>query len=446
MAENLIENNRRCCRPWPLTIRGWLVLISSTVIGLSFWIIERDWYWGALAAISLCIIFGLLAQVHDLWKDFRGSETWTSEERWARRFTITWRLVVICLIAASFLVRLLVKWKILDLNTGRDYFSLSLCGIHDAVLLTAIIIAIASSPCLMKRMERRKWSWVLDLLGGVAACALCTIFAMDQALVPVLVHITISGIEMAGSPQFSSEALAVYNPARLAWFFDITTMGVISVLSSCILLRLLSLLWWRRILWRVCLGVLLAASLTAMIVLSERIAFVEIPAISPALAAEISMPRAHLLVASAVLVLLLISAIARRWSELPTRLGGTENHSWRRDESRYYHERRILLLPLAVVLLISLVRGCIDWPWYTLMWSLADWIESPQTCLSVALIVLVMQITFSGDRKCFDATLEPRPRLAPGLFWLIWLVLLAIVVSLVLVFDAWGFALWFKQG
>ena len=51
--------------PWHPTVRGLFVSISSAAIGISFWIIERDWYVGALAAISLWIIFGLLAQVHD---------------------------------------------------------------------------------------------------------------------------------------------------------------------------------------------------------------------------------------------------------------------------------------------------------------------------------------------------------------------------------------------
>jgi len=230
MIETPAANDRRRGWPWRLTIRGWLVLISSTVLGLSFWIIERDWYWGALAAISLCIIFGLAAQVHDLWRGSQGSGAWTSEERWGWRFAVAWRLVVVCLMVASFLVRVLVKWKALALDPGDSIGIFYLCGMHDAVLLIAMIIAIASSPRLAQRAERRWWSWAGELLVGIAACILCAIMVRDQLVIPVLVHITIAGIEMAQPLQFSSEALAAYDTTRLARFFDVTTVGVVSVL------------------------------------------------------------------------------------------------------------------------------------------------------------------------------------------------------------------------
>ena len=376
MIETPAANDRQHRWPWRLTIHDRLVLISSAVLGLFFWIIERDWYWGALAAISLGIVLGLAAQVHDLWRGSKGSGAWTSEERWGWRFAVAWRLVVICLMVASFLVRLLVKWKVLALDPGDNVVSLFyLGGMHDAVLLTAMIIAISSLPCLAKRAERNWWSWAAELMVGIAACILGVIILKDHLVIPFLVHLTIVGIEMAQPLQFSSEALAAYDTKRLAWFFDVTTAGVVSVLVSCVLLRLFSLCWWRGVLWRACLGVLLAASLTTTIVLSERIALVEVPDITPALAADIPMPKLHQMVAAAVLTLLLVSAAARRWSE-PPRIGSDAgNWTWRRDE-RYYHERRIRLLPLVscrcCVMLISLIRGSLGllrWWWLAIGYS-----------------------------------------------------------------------------
>ena len=439
------EQNR-----WPrrLTIRDWLVLISVAVFGVSFWIIERDWYWGALAAISVCIVLGLAAQVHDLGRGSKRSEALTSEEHWGRRFAVAWRLVVICLMVASFFVRLLVQWKVLALDPGNDTARFYLGGMHDAVLLVAIIAAIASSPRPARRAERRWWSWAAELLGGIAACVLCAILLMDHVLIPLLVHITVANIEMAQPLRFSSEALAAYDPKRLARFFDVTTAGVVSVLVSCVLLRLLSLCWWRGARWRACLGVLLAASLTTTIMLSARIALVDVPDITPALAAEIHMPRPHHIVAAAVLTLLLISAAARRLSEPSPVAVATGDFAWRRDEQRYYHERRIVVLLLAGVMLVKCAvwlhdQGVPVFDWEDTVWYL---VMGPVGCLPLALICLAVQSVSSGWSNCSSPASMERPRLAPGLFLLVWSVLVAIIVFGVPILGAWGFALGFNHG
>jgi hypothetical protein len=450
MIETPAAKDRQHRWLWRLTIRDRLVLISGAVLGLCFWIIERDWYWGALAAISLCIALGLAAQVHDLWRGSKGNGAWTSEERWGWRFAVAWRLVVMCLMVAYYLVRLLVKWKVLALDPGRDFIPQGVSGMHNAVLLTTMIVAIASSPRLTKRVSRRWWSWIAELLVGIAACILWAIILKDQLTIPALVHITIAGVEMAQPLQLSSEVLAAYDAKRLARFFDVTTAGVVSVLVSCVLLRLLSFCWWRGVRWRACLGVLLAASLATTIMLSGRIALVEVPDITPALAADIPMPRPHQWVVVAVLTLLLASAAARRWSEPPLLVDTIGNLNWRRDETRYYHERRILLLPLAGVMLIFLIHATLI-SWETLRcftrglsYCLAALTASPEVGLSAALIVLAVQGAFFGGRKCFDTALVYESPLAPGLFLLIWSALLAIIVFGVPILGAWGFALWFN--
>jgi hypothetical protein len=223
MLETSAAITRRNAGLWRLTFRDRLVLISAAVLGLYFGIIERDWFWGGLAAISLCIAVGLAAQVYDLWRGSKGNEVWTSEERWGWRFAVVWRPVVICLMVVHFLLRALVKWKLLALAPGRGMISPGVSQIHDAVLLVAMFVAMASSPCIAERTRRR--SWLADLLVGVAACVFSTIFVKYLCLVPVLVHITIAGIEIAQPFQFSTEALAAYDAKRLNWFFDITTAG-----------------------------------------------------------------------------------------------------------------------------------------------------------------------------------------------------------------------------
>ena len=277
-----------------------------------------------------------------------------------------------------------------------------------------------------------------------------------QCLILALIHITVAGIELAQPHKFATEALAAYDTKRFAWFFDITTAGAISVVVSCILLWLLSRLWWRGMLWRACLGILLAASLTITIALSARIALVEVPKITPAMAADISMPQPHQMMAAAVLVLLLAIACARRWSE--PRQGGSPARcwGWRRDEGRYYHERPVLLVPLALVAMGGSIASSLEvyrqyfgmsyFSWKELLWDRTAWIESPEICLSIALLILAMQIALFRRSKAPNVDrLDPLP-LAPGLFLLVWTVLIALIVFGIPILGAWGFALGFNVG
>ena len=119
MADVTATIHRRFC--WPrLSRRAWLISILSAALGVFFWTIERDWHSGAWAAISLWIVLGLMAQVHDLWRSPEGSGVLTPEERWGWRFAVAWRLAIACLMVAYFVVRLLVTWKILAFNDGDN--------------------------------------------------------------------------------------------------------------------------------------------------------------------------------------------------------------------------------------------------------------------------------------------------------------------------------------
>ena len=134
---------------WPrLSRRTLLISILSAVLGVFFWRIEEDWHSGAWAAISLWIVLGLMAQVRDLWRSPDGSGAMTSEERWGWRFAVVWRFAIAGLMVAYFVARLFIAWKILVLQDGPDVFWMFFGQISDAVLLTAMIVAIASSPRL----------------------------------------------------------------------------------------------------------------------------------------------------------------------------------------------------------------------------------------------------------------------------------------------------------
>ena len=318
MVEASNATPRQARQPWQFTLRGLFLFTFSIALGLSFWKTEHDWYLGALAAISFWIVLGLAAQVRDLWGTFQRSGILTTEERWGWRFAIAWRLAACCLIATYFLDRWLVTWHILAINKNSENFSASPREMCEAGLLTVLIVAIASSPRLARRGRRGGWFWTVELLSGIAAAQLFMVLLADRLAISALVHIAITNVQIAQPGRSSADVPTACSAARTAKFFAVTTAGVVSVLVSCGLLRLLSLRWWRGGPGRTCLGVLLAASLIMMVLLAGKVALVEVPGITPILAANIFMPRSHQFVAAAVLVLLLVSVAACRWSEPPS--------------------------------------------------------------------------------------------------------------------------------
>jgi hypothetical protein len=188
-------------------------------------------------------------------------------------------------------------------------------------------------------------------------------------------------------------------------------------------------------------GALLVGSLAATVALAGRIALVEIPTVSPLLAAQISVPAPHRLALAALLVMLLITPAARRWSEpLPVPLAAASG-TWRRVEGRYYHERRWLILLLAVVVAVPLLPLMLDF-WAPRGWGCSLWylVIMPEGALPLALLCLAVESEVSARQKPSPATVMDRPRLAPGLFVLIWAVLLVIVLAAAPILGAWGFA------
>ena len=108
-----------------------------------------------------------------------------------------------------------------------------------------------------------------------------------------------------------------------------------------------------------------------------------------------------------------------------------------------------MALLLAGVMSISFLIGLKDlyvmfwWPSYNLMGILSDvivyYLGSSVGGLSLALVIVALQSVFSPRSP--EATTIDRPRLAIGLFSLLWVTLMIVVVSAVPILAAWGFAL-----
>jgi hypothetical protein len=346
-----------------------------------------------------------------------------------------------------------VRFHLLVVNAEEDfaYWAPQGMGIWDAVLLCSTIAAVAGSRPIARSHWRRPWSWCLYVFGGFTAGLLFLMQLADLLTVHVLVHSSIAGILSSQPLRYTSEFVAAGSSTRVCLFYDIASAGVVALLVSCILLWQLSRHWrsarWRRI----CLGGLLAASFVTMILLTARIALVEIPTISPVMAACIRVPTPLHLTGAIVLMVLLVSAVARRWSEpSPAALGRA---AWRRDEARYYHERLILLLPLGgIALAHSTVRIQAAYLEFRNFFGFSDWrmvgtcIEGPVACLSLALVMLTAQTAFRGWSKRSAVLATVQPRLTPALFLLTWLVLLIIIVCSAPILGSWCFAAFLRSG
>jgi hypothetical protein len=465
-------------RPWQFSLRSLFALTFSVAIGLSFWKVTQHWYSSTLAALSFWIILGLMSQVVDLWGSIRQSRgcgkgdrhllceapegpfrqkvpvTFSadlpSDERWGLRFALVWRLALCCLIVAALVVRSLIGFRLFGYKDDEDItvivFFTTARGLWDAVLTVSIIAALASSPRLMRPKRRWPWTWAVNLLGLIAAGVFLAGRAIDSLLITFLVHATISCILSAQAAKLVTDSLDSFNPKRILQFCDLATAGVVFLLISCVSLWLLALRWRSAPWQRLGLGILLVASLAAMVLLAVRIAFVEIPVVSPVLAANISVPGPPRLAAAAVLVLIVATVVALRWSELPAE-HTNQPVPWRRDEGRYHHERRWLAAALGGAAIASLVVVGLrqtsprpDWD------ELAYLFMIPENCLTIALVLVAVASVSSGWFRRSDATAVQPPRLAPGLFLVVWSGLLTIIVCSAPLLGAWGLAFWIRSG
>ena len=436
---------------WQFTLQGLFLLSFSLAVGLSIWKTEQDWYVGALAAVSFWVVFGLAAQVRDMWRAFLLDSHATTDEQWGWRFALAWRLAVCFLIVVSFVFRILFRFQVLAIDTRDDFVGVSSLEIWDAVLLTSLIAAIAGSLGLGHRRLQRPWSWAVYVFRGVTVGALFLMIMEERQILPCLVHVSVVAMLSAQSLQFEPDVVFAASRIRIAQFFDITTAGAISLLVSCILVWQLSV-WWRSAgRRRLYLGALLAASLTVMLLLTARIIVVEIPAISPIMAANIPLPTPSQLAAAVVLVAMLATAVARRWSELPC-VGSVRTISpWRRDEWRYYHEGRVLILFLGgialaecVVLGQQLITFFHGWTYDRYVIGCLLW--SPIECLSLVLVLLAAHVAIFGRSKRSGGIATEQPRLTPGLFLVVWFSAFMIVACSAPILSAWHFAAFLRAG
>ena len=254
MVEAADATDRQRRGAWQFTLCSLFLFTLSVAIGLSFWKTEGDWYGAVLVAISFWIVFGLVAQVCDIYTSLPHCRNSPPEDRWGRRFAIFWRLALCGLIGLCFMTPFLISFHLVTPSDSKEFIHVSSHAMWRAVLIISIIVAVASSPRFARPDRRGVWSRGVGLLGGVAALVLFVVLLLDRLCVVSLVHITIAGIMSAAPLWCAEDTVSTYSRDRVLSFFDLTTAGIIAVLVSWALLRLLALCWRRAIWPRICLA------------------------------------------------------------------------------------------------------------------------------------------------------------------------------------------------
>jgi hypothetical protein len=368
MVDPLTAIDEQPRRPWQFTLRGLFLLTFSVAIGLSFWKVAQDWFVAGLGTLACWIVFGLAAQVRDIWQTCRQPgrhRAVTSEERWGCRFEIAWRLSVCLLFAVSLVVWSFCRFPPLAIDADslfsdffdQDCLHVSPRGICEAVLLCSIMAAIIGSRGLAQPGMRRPWSWGVYVFRGFVAAFLFLTIMQGRLDIVCIIHIVVVGVLYALScpcghaPDVAMKMVEAASQPRVTVFYHIATAGAVLVLVNCILTWQFSARWRTAARPKICLGLLLAAGLAAMFLLTARIVVVEIPTMSPVMVAATPLPPPISSLGAVVLAAGLAAAVACRWSASPSHGAADARLAWRHDPSRYYHERLLVLLPLGGVAL-----------------------------------------------------------------------------------------------
>jgi hypothetical protein len=193
-----------------------------------------------------------------------------------------------------------------------------------------------------------------------------------------------------------------------------------------------------------------AISLAVMVFIAIRIALVEFPTFSPLMGMNFDLYSPIQLIAAAILIGIVATVVARRWSEPPRNQYQDLKISWRHNEERYFHEQFLFILPLGCVALAFYIvcgRDMYGWSRGDSISSLLFLFAFPGISFSIILVLLASQIAIARCWKKQPETLafEP-PRLSPGLFALVWFTVVLIVLCSAPIFGIWHIVSFLRAG
>lgn len=317
----------------------------------------RGWNGEAvLAAATVWIVLGLMAQVRDLWRTFHGRSGLARDQRWGWRFAVFWRLGVACLLSGYYGVNLLLHQGLIELPEnqlfpGLDEQPRTGHDLREVLFYLSLVIVLFSTPRLAPKRKQRRFSHVLDVVAVIGGALVCLLIVLERMIFPFLIHAALKQIDLAHSLRFSS--VDVYSEARDRLFLVVSLLAAAAVLTSMAVIRQFVRQWQRSLRRRVIWTGLLIFSLALAGVYPIWMATGGLRSVSPAFVdAQETGPINRWVYTLLVLSVFATAATCRLVLPKEQPAGPAESN-WRRSKPAYHHERRALMLVVVIGILVE---------------------------------------------------------------------------------------------
>jgi hypothetical protein len=455
---------------WQFSLRGMFIFTLSVAVGASVVRCNMQSWLGNYGPSSYCMqvgldgglfaillfwmVLGVIYQVRDLRSALLSNCNLIGEQRWGLRFEIFWRLAVTALLVMyvflSFLIDMgaikLLEWE--NLSVWENLTLRNIGAFRVSVFILLLLVLVGSNPHIRREQTISILFRGLQLFAYMLAIVFCLVRWMDYTAVPNLVHIATLGIDYSQPLKYTAINPNNYN-FYASLFFWWSQFSVLIVAANWAILMRLARQWSagfkRRFIWSGLLiaGIALAGSFVIWIETTGLNNF------SPFLAEAGSDVPFHCWIAAALLILILATILTYRMAADYKSLAIAPQISWRQNPNKYYHEKRWLLVLLAVAIvwlrfeIFFYQKNIIYHDPYTTNLSLDELLFQPIDYLWLSLLILILYRAFA--RRKDSAHLQTElPRINPARFVTIWFATLAFMISGSLVLVWMSFALWFN--
>jgi hypothetical protein len=335
--------------------------------------------------------------------------------------------------------------------------------IRHIMLLLLLLVLVGSVPYVPRQKRSSFVHCGLYLIAYVLAIVFCLEIWMTDTAIHYLTHITTLGMDYAAPAIFSRVNPEIYN-SRISIFFWWSLLSGAIVVANWAILTRLARQWSagivRRLLWTVLL-IIGIASTSAFVI---WIKIWGLRGISPDFAEVGSSAPLHCWIAASLVVLILTTVITYRMTinyDQPTDI---PQSTWRLNPKKYYHERRCILLFLAIAMICFhyeiyfLVKNAISHgmsgvglTFSSLLNSWSELVDSwigipygvPIDCLLLSVILLALHRAFVR-REDPQQPQSELPRINSARFVTIWFAALAVIISGIPTLVWMSLALWFN--
>ncbi|MEK6249545.1 MAG: hypothetical protein N2C12_15290 [Planctomycetales bacterium] len=409
-------------------------------LDLSFW---QD---GAFAAVIAWVSLGLITQSRDLWTAFHQRDDLSDEVRTSYRFALFWRLATVMILVGSLIYVCLLATGILvldDWDWADFIWPFHPTGsLQDALVTLLVVVSLWSAPYSV--VTSNSWqSRGVHWIGCVGMIVIAAIVAIEFNLLPFLVTVAVSGIEMSGPP-LRHEVLGVSNnlPERLNHLWLMSVVGAVGVVTAILVLpawvRALGTQQRRRyvsaafvvsgsglgagyLIWLYCGGLYQAL---------------------PDHANTLEVMPLNIWISCTLVLVVAVTAVTCRLFQKTGVTRYDQSVEWRRRSAAYYHERvwiPLILIAWFFVQVVAFFFGDIfgltslESIQAFLTWPPSSW----QTVLFLAATYRLIALA-----RCSDPANGGLPFVRPKYFAMVWLVTLLITILAAGTLVWFSFAAW----